>query len=64
MCAKMLLKTVGRRDISGPKASFELSGLALCDVAIHSRNCLCQAQGDLNLMVRLQHHVSHVMTPS
>ena len=30
MCAKMLIKTVGRRDISGPEASFELSGLALC----------------------------------
>ena len=29
MCAKMLIKTVGRRDVSGPKASFELSGLAL-----------------------------------
>ena len=29
MCAKMLIKTVGRRDISGPEASFELSGLAL-----------------------------------
>ena len=29
MCAKMLMKTVGRRDISGPEASFELSGLAL-----------------------------------
>ena len=26
---KMLIKTVGRRDISGPEASFELSGLAL-----------------------------------
>ena len=25
----MLIKTVGRRDISGPEASFELSGLAL-----------------------------------
>ena len=29
MCAKMLINTVGRRDISGPEASFELSGLAL-----------------------------------
>ena len=29
MCAKMLIKIVGRRDISGPEASFELSGLAL-----------------------------------
>ena len=29
VCAKMLIKTVGRRDISGPEASFELSGLAL-----------------------------------
>ncbi|XP_078350740.1 uncharacterized protein LOC144635515 [Oculina patagonica] len=29
MCAKMLIKTVGRRDISGPEASFELSRLAL-----------------------------------
>ena len=29
MCATMLIKTVGRRDISGPEASFELSGLAL-----------------------------------
>ena len=29
MCAKMLIKTVGRRDFSGPEASFELSGLAL-----------------------------------
>ena len=29
MCTKMLIKTVGRRDISGPEASFELSGLAL-----------------------------------
>ncbi|KAL9956688.1 hypothetical protein ACROYT_G038207 [Oculina patagonica] len=29
ICAKMLIKTVGRRDISGPEASFELSGLAL-----------------------------------
>ena len=29
MCAKMLIRTVGRRDISGPEASFELSGLAL-----------------------------------
>ena len=29
MCAKMLIKTVGRRDTSGPEASFELSGLAL-----------------------------------
>ena len=29
MCAKMLIKTVGRRDVSGPEASFELSGLAL-----------------------------------
>ena len=28
MCAKMLIKTVGRRDISGPEASFKLSGLA------------------------------------
>ena len=28
MCAKMLIKAVGRRDISGPEASFELSGLA------------------------------------
>ena len=29
VCAKMLIKTVRRRDISGPEASFELSGLAL-----------------------------------
>ena len=29
VCAKLLMKTVGRRDISGPEASFELSGLAL-----------------------------------
>ena len=29
MCAQMLIKTVGRRDIGGPEASFELSGLAL-----------------------------------
>ena len=29
MCAKMLIKTVGRRDISGPESSFELSVLAL-----------------------------------
>ncbi|KAJ7387799.1 hypothetical protein OS493_001143 [Desmophyllum pertusum] len=29
ICARMLMKTVGRRDISGPEASFELSGLAL-----------------------------------
>ena len=29
MCAKMLRKTVGRRDISGPEASFELSRQAL-----------------------------------
>ena len=29
VCAKILIKTVGRRDISGPEASFELSGLAL-----------------------------------
>lgn len=28
MCAKMLIKTVGRRGISGPEASFKLSGLA------------------------------------
>ena len=25
MCAKMLIKTVGRQDISGPEASFELN---------------------------------------
>ena len=29
MCVKMLIKTVGRRNISGPETSFELSGLAL-----------------------------------
>ena len=29
MCAKMLIKTVERRDINGPEASFELSGVAL-----------------------------------
>ena len=29
MCVKMLITIVGRRDISGPEASFELSGLAL-----------------------------------
>ena len=29
ICAKILIKTVRRRDISDPKASFELSGLAL-----------------------------------
>jgi len=29
ICAKMLMKTVGRRDISEPEASFELSRLAL-----------------------------------
>ena len=29
MCAKMLIKTVGRRHISGPEASFELSELTL-----------------------------------
>ena len=29
ICAKMLSKTVGRRDISGPEGSFKLSGLAL-----------------------------------
>ena len=29
MCAKMRIKTVETRDISGPEASFELSGLAL-----------------------------------
>ena len=29
MCGKRLIKTVGRRDISGPEASFKLSGLAL-----------------------------------
>ena len=29
MRAKMLIQTVGRRDISGPEASFELSGLSL-----------------------------------
>ena len=29
ICAKLLMKTVGRRDISGPEASFELSGLSL-----------------------------------
>jgi len=29
ICTKMLIKTVGRRDISGPEASFELSGLTL-----------------------------------
>ena len=29
MCAKMLMNTVGRRDISGPEASFYLSGKAL-----------------------------------
>lgn len=29
MCAKMLIKTVVRRNISGPEASFELSGLPL-----------------------------------
>ena len=28
ICAKMLIKTVGRRDISEPEASFELSGLS------------------------------------
>ena len=28
VCAKLLIKTVGRTDISGPEASFELSGLA------------------------------------
>ena len=30
ICVKMLIKTVGIRDISGPKASFELSASALC----------------------------------
>ena len=35
MCAKMLIKTVGRRDVSGPEASFQLSGLALW-------RCSCQ----------------------
>ena len=29
MCANKLIKTVGRRDISGPEVSFELNGLAL-----------------------------------
>ena len=29
MCAKVLIKTVGRRDISGPEVSFELGGLVL-----------------------------------
>ena len=29
ICAKLLMKTVGKRDISGPEASFELSGLSL-----------------------------------
>ena len=29
MCAKILIKTVGRRDISGPEVSFELGGLVL-----------------------------------
>ncbi|EDO35599.1 predicted protein, partial [Nematostella vectensis] len=29
VCARMLMKTVGRRDVSGPEASFELSGLPL-----------------------------------
>lgn len=29
ICAKLLMKTVGRRDISGSEASFELTGLAL-----------------------------------
>ena len=29
MCAKILIKTVGKRDISGPEASFEMRGLAL-----------------------------------
>ena len=29
ICTKMLIKTVGRRDLGGPEASFELSGLAL-----------------------------------
>ena len=29
VCAKMVIKTVGRKYISGPEASFQLSGLAL-----------------------------------
>ena len=29
ICAKMLIKTVGRRDVSAPEASLELRGLAL-----------------------------------
>ena len=35
ICAKMLIKTVERRDISGPEASFELSGLALWRCSRH-----------------------------
>ena len=54
MCAKMLIKTVGRRDISGPEALFELSGLALWRCSRPLRTCRCQGQGDLNGMVTLQ----------
>ena len=54
MCAKMLIKTVRRRDVSGPRASFELSGLVLCDVAVHLPTCQCQGQGDLNVTMKLQ----------
>lgn len=35
ICAKMLIETVGRRDVSGPEASFELSGLALWRCSCH-----------------------------
>ena len=35
ICAKMLIETVVRRDVSGPEASFELSGLALWRCSCH-----------------------------
>ena len=55
MCAKMLIKTVGRQDISGPEASFELnwtSTWVMQPICLHT--CQCQGQGDLNGMVALQ----------
>ena len=41
ICAKMLIKTVGRRDNSRPEASFEMSGLALwqCSRQFNLRIC-------------------------
>lgn len=53
MCAKMLIKTVGRRGISGPEASFELSELAP-STTTRLHTCQCQGQGDLSGMATLQ----------